>query len=142
MRQREIQLPHHHSVVIAETRHVSRIIGSPMELVASEIQGEGKGKGKNKGGKGDLKGKGKGHVSEMLNLLGSPLVQLQDSWSCALSSPSTKIAEADSWAQVKTRNHGHGKSSQLESQTAKIRQLLKALPGRRKENKSHCSQRQ
>ena len=36
---------------------------------------------------------------------------------CPLSSLSTKIAEPDSWAQVKTRNHGHGKSSQLESQT-------------------------
>ena len=98
-----------------------------------------KGKGKNKEGKGDLKGKGKGHVNEMLNFGGSPLGQLQDSWSCALaahtehwdpdsdlnsllpicalSSPSTKIAEPDSWAQVKTRKHGHGKSSQLESQT-------------------------
>ena len=102
-------------------------------------KGKGKGKGKNKGGKGDLKGNGKGHVNEMLNLWSSPLGQLQDSWSCApaahtehwdpdsdlnsllpicaLSSPSTKIAEPDSWEQVKTRNHGHGKSSQLESQT-------------------------
>ena len=75
----------------------------------------------------------------MLNFRDSPLGQLQDSWSCApaahtehwdpdsdlnsllpicaVSSPSTKIAEPDSWAQVKTRNHGHGKSSQLESQT-------------------------
>ena len=46
-------------------------------------KGKGKGKGKNKGGKGDLKGNGKGHVNEMLNLWGSPLGQLQDSWSCA-----------------------------------------------------------
>ena len=38
---RQRQLPHHHSVVIVETRHISRTIGSPMELVASETQGEG-----------------------------------------------------------------------------------------------------
>ena len=83
--------------------------------------------------KRDLKGKGKGHVNETLNSGSSPLGQLQDSWSCApaahsehwdpdsdlnsllpicaLSSPSTKIAEPDSRAQVKTRSHGHGKSS-------------------------------
>ena len=84
---------------------------------------KGKGRGQNKGGKGDLKFEGEGHVNEMLNLWGSPLGQLQDSWSCApaahtehwdpdsalnrllpicaLSSPWTKIAEPDSWAQVK-----------------------------------------
>ena len=102
-------------------------------------KGKGKGKGKNKGGKGDFKGKGKGHVNEMLNFWCSPLGQLQDScgcahaahsehWDpdsdlnsllpiCALSSPSTKTAEPDSWTHVKTRNRGHGKSNQLESQT-------------------------
>ena len=102
-------------------------------------KGKGKGKGKNKGGKGDFKGKGKGHVNEMLNFWGSPLGQVQDSWSCAhashsenwdpdsdlnsllpicaLSSPSTKTSEPDSWTYVKTRNHGHWRSNQLESQS-------------------------
>ena len=64
--------------------------------------------------------------------------QQQDSWSCALAansehwdpdsdlsslllfcalSSSTKTAQPDSWAHVKTRNHGHGRSNQVESQT-------------------------
>ena len=64
--------------------------------------------------------------------------QQQDSWSCALAansehwdpdsdlsslllfcalSSSTKTAQPDSWAHVKTRNHGHGRSYQVESQT-------------------------
>ena len=38
---RKKQFLYHHSVVIVETRHISRTIGSPMELVASETQGEG-----------------------------------------------------------------------------------------------------
>ena len=108
-------------------------------LQASETQGEGERQRQKQRRQRDFKGKGKGHVSEMLNFWGSPLGQLQDSWSCApashsehwepdsdlnsllpicaLSSPSTKTAEPDSWTHVKTRNHGHGKSNQLESQS-------------------------
>ena len=63
-----------------ETRHISRTIGRPMKFVASATQGKGEGKGKKKRQKGRQR---KGTREPDSDFFGSPLLQLQDSWSCA-----------------------------------------------------------